>query len=547
MPTINIKKKYLFKLLGKKIPESVLLDRISMMGTALEGETKDELVIELFPNRPDMLSVEGFARGLSCFMGIRRNPPSYSIKKSGLKVKIDPSVKKVRPFIKCGLVKNVNLKDEAIKSLMQVQEKLHQTHGRKRKRVAIGVHDFDKMKFPLLYKAVPPDSCSFVPLGDRRRLTLEQILKKSQKGQQYAWILEEAKNYPLLVDADENVMSFPPVINGELTAVTEKTRNIFVDVTGTDELAVGQALTIIVTTLADMGGKIYSVRTGNQLTPNLAPSKIPVKLNYVNSLLGLSLKKSALKRLLAKMGLGYNGKNAIIPAYRVDMIHPIDVVEDIAIAYGYENFEPVLPTISTIGEESKSEVFYRHVSEIMAGLGFLETSTFHLASYSDIKTKMNHKISYVEIANSVSSEYYILRPWLLPLQIKILAENKTREFPHRIFEIGTIFLPDAGEETKILERKSIAVAIADKASDFTKIKQVLDVIMSALRVKYSMAESDHPSFIPGRAASVLINGKKAGYIGELSPAVLSNWQLETPVCCMELDLDAIRAIAQKQG
>jgi phenylalanyl-tRNA synthetase beta chain len=545
MPTINISKNYLFRLLGKKISESVLLERISMMGTALEGESKDEISIELFPNRPDMLSVEGFARGLSCFLGLRKSLPEYSAKKSSLKIEVDKSVKNIRPFIKCGLVKNVRLTDEAIKSLMQVQEKLHQTHGRKRKRVAIGVHDFDRIKFPLLYKAVAPDSYSFVPLGDKKNFTLEQILKKTPKGQAYAWTLSDAKEYPLLVDAEDNVLSFPPIINGELTAVHEGTKNLFIDVTGTDERAVSQALVMLVTSIADMGGEIYSVASGKDITPNLEHSEMHVDISYVNRLLGLSLKESELKKLLLKMGLGYKNKKAVIPPYRVDIIHPIDIVEDIAIAYGYENFEPVLPTISTTGEESAKEIFYRHISEIMVGLGFLETSTFHLTNYSDIKTKMNCDISYIELANSVSSEFYILRPWLLPSQMKVLADNKTKEFPHRIFEIGTVFTPDSGEETKVLEKKFLSVAIADKASDFTKIKQVLDVIMSALRVKYSVEEYEHSSFIPGRAASIIVNSRKAGFLGEISPLVLSGWQLETPVVAMELDIDLIRAILQK--
>jgi len=243
------------------------------------------------------------------------------------------------------------------------------------------------------------------------------------------------------------------------------------------------------------------------------------------------------------MGLGYKAKKAVIPPYRVDILHPIDIVEDVAIAYGYENFEPVIPKISTVGEENHKEIFFRRVSSIITGFGFLETSTYHLTNYSDMKTKMNADIPYLELSNSVSSEFYILRPWLLPLLIKVLSENKTREYPHMVFEIGTVFSSDIEEETRIFEKKNLAIAIASRSADFTKIKQVVDALMNALGIKYDVEEAKNSSFIPGRVANILIDDQNIGFMGELSPAILSNWQLDTPVCCLEIDIEKIYAAA----
>ncbi|MCX6710180.1 MAG: phenylalanine--tRNA ligase subunit beta [Candidatus Woesearchaeota archaeon] len=517
----------------------MLEERICMLGTALDKIDSKELAVEVFPNRPDMLSVEGFARALSVFIGIKKGFKEYKVKKTPLKVDVDSSVKSVRPFIKCAVMRNVNLDDDAIKSLMQLQEKLHQTHGRKRKRVAIGVHDFDKIKFPLKYKAVKPDSYSFIPLGDKRKLTMEQILKRTPKGEAYAWILEGKKEYPIIVDAADNVVSFPPIINGILTQVTDETRNIFIDVTGTDELAVSQALNIIALTIADRGGIICSVKTGRDITPDLKPSQMPLDIPYANKMLSLNLKESDIKNLLSKMGIGYKGKKALIPAYRVDILHQMDLVEDIAVAYGYENFEPEFSEFSTTGEEDKREIFFRHVSEILVGLGFLETSTCHLTNYNNIKMKMNCDIGYIELANSVSSDYYILRPWLLPSLIKVLSENKNRELPHKIFEIATVFSPNDEEETRVSEKKMLSIAIASTNSDFTKIKQVAEALLSALGVKYSIDEGKHQSFISGRIADIIVSGKKIGFMGEISPQVLSNWEIETPVCALEIDMESI--------
>ncbi|MEM3370768.1 MAG: phenylalanine--tRNA ligase subunit beta [Candidatus Woesearchaeota archaeon] len=545
MPTINIRKNYLRKLLKRRYSEEFILNRISMLGTAIEGVTRDEFIIEVFPNRPDMLSVEGFARALSLFTGARKSLPKYSVAESGLKVLVDKSVSNVRPFIRCALVKNVTLNDDSIRSIMQVQEKLHQTHGRKRRKVAIGIHDFSRMKFPLTYKAVDPDSVSFIPLGDNKEMSLSQILKRHPKGQQYSFTLEGFSKYPLLVDANGNVMSFPPIINGELTAVTEKTRDIFIDVTGSDEAAVEQALAIMVTTFADMGGKIYSVKCGVKNSPNLKWRKLPLNLAYVNKLLGLSLKKSDLKKLLLRMGIGFDGSNALIPPYRVDILHQFDLVEEVAIAYGYENFEAEIPKTATIGSESSSEIFFNHLSSIMVGFGFIETSTYHLSNYTDIKIKMNYALPYVELANSVSSEYNLLRPWLLPMLMKVLSENKTQAFPQKLFEIGTIFIPDSKEEVKVSERKSFAAVISERSADFTKIRQVLDAIMLALGLRLELEPCEHPSFISGRAASILVEGKNVGIIGEISPVVLSSWQVETPVAAFEIDATLLKTLTEK--
>ncbi|MDR0198664.1 MAG: phenylalanine--tRNA ligase subunit beta, partial [Methanomassiliicoccaceae archaeon] len=262
MPVINFKYSDLCGLIGKKVPRDVLVDRIPMMGADMHDTDAnvDDMSVEFFPDRPDLYSVEGLARALRAFLDIEPGMAEYEVEDTDIVVKVDKSVKDVRPYIVCATVLDVDMTDDLLRSLMEVQEKLHITIGRKRSKVAIGVHDLDKVVPPFVYKAVPPKEISFVPLAKTERWNLDEILKKHEKGVDYAHILEGKKKYPIILDANNDVLSFPPIINGALTTVTVNTKNLFIDVTGTDAKAVKGALDILVTALAERGGSVGSVR-----------------------------------------------------------------------------------------------------------------------------------------------------------------------------------------------------------------------------------------------------------------------------------------------
>ena len=545
MPTITLDKKDVMKLVGKEIPDDRLKDRISMLGTDLEKVSDSEIIVEIFPNRPDLLSEEGFARALSSFIGVKTGLRKYDVKKSLFKVKVEKSVENVRPFIRCAVLKNVNLSDEAIKSLMQLQEKLHLTHGRKRRKVAIGVHDFDVIKFPLVYKAVKPDLISFVPLGMTAEMNLAQILSKHPKGRDYAFCLDGLEKYPVIIDAKNDVVSFPPIINGIVTQVREETKNLFVDVTGTDVNAVTQALNILVASLADRGAEIYSLDVGGIVSPDLIPRKMKVELSYVNKLLGLSLKQKKFEELLSKMGLGYD-KEVLIPAYRGDIIHPVDVVEAAAIAYGYENFQPEIPNLVTIAEENPFEKFKSKIAELLVGLGMIETNTYHITNKESLNKKMNLELSCVELSNALTTDYDVLRSWITPSLMDVLRNNRNREFPQKIFEMGICFKENNETETGVEEFTRLAVLISHTKANFTEIKQMLDYLFNILCLEYKTEDTEHTSFIRGRVGRVVVDGKKLAYIGELSPEVITNWELEMPVAALELNLTELFELILKQ-
>ena len=535
MPTVTFEKKDILKLLGKKISDQNLSKNISYLGTDLKSINNNEIIVEIFPNRPDMLSAEGFARALSSFMGIKTGLRKYRVKQSNKRVKVEQSVKKVRPFIACAIVKNLKMSDPLIKSLMQLQEKLHQSHGRNRRKVAIGVHDLDKIKFPLKYKAVDPLKISFIPLGETIDMNLKQILEIHPKGKKYSWILEGKTKYPIIIDSKGDVVSFPPIINGVVTQVSEETKNLFIDVTGEDEIAVNQALNIITTSLADRGGEIFTVKVDGKETPKLKPKTMKLNIKYASKILGIKLKEGEVKKLLARMGYNYSKGKVLIPCYRTDTLHQFDIIEDIAIAYGYNKIEGELPNISTAGEESKVQVFKDKVAGILVGMEFLETNTTCLTNEAnERKSGFNDKL--IPIKSSAAQGYNALRKHMIPSLMSVLSENKHYSYPQKLFEIGTTFFESEGEETRIREVLSLGIVRAGKNEDFTRIKQTVEAIFKRLCVKYDLEEFSCETFIDGRAARVIVKGEELGFFGEVNPLIIESLQLDMPISCAELNI-----------
>lgn len=528
MPNITINKKDLLNLLGRKIEDSKLSDRISMLGTDLERIGKDEIEVEIFPNRPDMLSVEGFARALRSFIGIKKELKEYKANKGNYIAKIDKKILRIRPYAVAAVVKDIKIEEDLIKSLMQLQEKLHITHGRNRKKVSIGVYDLDKIKFPITYTAKPLNF-KFKPLEMNSEMALSQILVKHPKGKEYAHLLNNFNEYPIWIDSNSQVLSMPPIINSEETKVTNKTKNLFIDATGTDKYAVEQALNIVVCGLADRNGKIYSVKIENKEYPNLKPTKMSLNKNYANKILGLNLNELQIKELLRKMGINYSNGNAFIPPYRIDILSEIDLVEDIAIAYGYENFKEEIPNISTIAEEDKLGKSKDKIANLLIGFGLLETNTYNLTNKENQNSKMNLKLSLLEIENAVNKEYSVFRAMMIPSLLEALQKNKHNSYPQKIFEIGTVF--DKSEIDKL--------AVVLTPGNYTDIKQLLDSLFRCLNISHSIKYAEHNSFIPGRVAAIYINNKELGYIGEMHPEVLTNFDLENPVSCFELNLNEL--------
>ena len=543
MANIKFSKKLFEKEIGKL--DEKMQERISMFGTPLEKVNDDEVEIEVFPNRPDLLSYQGFKRSFLSFLGKTRGLKTYKIEKpeKDFAVEIDSSVKDVRPYSVCAIVKGLNFDDNKIKELIDLQEKLHMTVGRKRKKLAIGIYPLEKIKLPITYKALQPDKIKFVPLESEREMNGLEILQRHPTGRDYAHLLAGKAKFPVFVDASEAVLSMPPIINSELTGrIIENTKDVFIECSGFDLEVLKKCLNILVSTLADMGGKIYEMNLkGNYklVSPDFQSEKIKISLERVNKLLGLNLLEKDLKIYLEKMGHNYLKGEVEVAPWRVDILHEVDIIEDIAIAYGYENFEVEIPEISTIGKENSDEILKKKIAEVLIGLGLLEVSNYHLISKNDLIGKMgfNEKTDrdFVEVENS-KTEYNLLRRNLSVYVLKNFSENVDCEYPQKIFELGRVFELEKGE---IIEKEKLSVGVTP--GNFTEVRQILDNLFSMLGLEIEIKEPKDfgVHYIEGRVGEILFEKKKIGEIGEVHPKILKNWKIKMPVAMLEIDLTKI--------
>ena len=540
MAVVTLDKKELKKIIGN-LSNDKIDNFMGLFSTAVEKISENEVEVEVAPNRPDMLSQQGIFRALRSYLGKKTGAIKYKINKpeKDYTVKIDSSVKEVRPYTTCAIVKNLSLDNEKIKEIIDIQEKLHSSVGRNRKKVAIGIYPLEKISLPITYKAESPEKIKFIPLEYTQEMTGRQVLNRTATGREHASLLKDSPKFPVFEDSKGEVLSMPPIINSHRTGKIEKeTGEVFIECSGHDLEIQKKVLNILVTTFADMGGEIYAMNLqyGNKklVTPDFTPEKMKINLENVNRLLGVEIKETDVKKGIEKMGYSYNKKEVEIPAYRTDILHENDLIEDIAIAYGYDNFVPEIPEISTIGEETEGGIKKRKISDILAGLGFLEISSYHLTTKKDAK-KTNYKSrDFIQVEDS-KTEYDILRPSLLISCCRVLSENSDSSYPQKIFETGKVFENKEGE---IKEKEKLAIAISGE-TDFTEIKQTLDYLMRSLEIEYKIQETEYPGLISGRAGKIVVNGKEIGVLGELSPYVLKNWHLKMPAVVLEIEIGEI--------
>ena len=516
------------------------LERINMFGIQTKL-SEDFLEAEITANRPDLLSLQGFVRAVKAFLDKERGLKRYKIHEpeKNFRVRIESAVNTIRPYTTCAIVKNLKFNDENIKELVDIQEKIHTTLGRNRKKAAIGIYPLEKIKLPIIYTAKKPSDIKFIPLESNKEMNALEILQKHPTGREYAHLLEGLDKFPVFLDSTENILSLPPIINSHETGkITHETKEVFIECSGSSLDILNKILNIIVTAFADMGGKVYAMELDYEkekkiITPDLNPEKIKISLENVNSLLGLQLKEKDIENLLPRMGYDYSKPWVKIPAWRVDILHEVDIIEDIAIAYGYDNLIAEIPRVSTIGEETKENKIQNKIAEILSGLGLLEISSYHLIKEEEARLfKIQDKI---EVENS-KTEYKILRSNLLIPALRIFAENKDNEYPQRIFEIGSVFSKDTRKtlETGIIESNNLLIACSP--GNFTELKQILDYLIKSLSIDYQIKESKTQGLIEGRTGSVLFNNKNIGYIGELHPNTLKDFNIKQPVTFIEISL-----------
>ncbi len=559
MPTVNLDRGVVESLLGKKLGEEELRDRISYLGTDLDDVTKEEIIVEVFPNRPDMLSEHGFARALSSFIGGKTGLRRYDVNDSDYRVFVDDSVKEVRPFTVCAVVKGLSLNDSSIKEIIQLQEKLHLSFGRNRRKVAIGIYPLHMIRFPVRYTAMKPEEIRFIPLDGGREMSGGEILKNHPTGKEYSHLLGNFREYPVFIDSNREFLSMPPIINSEKTGrVDNSTREVFVECSGTDINALKKALSILVSVLADMRGEIYRVRVeyGKAYkgmvveSPEMNPGEMRLDIGYASKILGVTLDQEKVRALLERMGYGVKSSSdktldVLIPSYRADILHQADLVEDVAIAYGYENFKEEEIEISTTASLPEEYRFSEKVAEIMTGLGFQELNTSNLINGGAQSVKMGiKKINAVRLLNSINTDYDTLRQWMLPSIMEVLSRNTTAQYPQMLFEIGRVFTSEKASkgETGVREEEKLSAVVCSSNSDYTSVRRVADYIGSLLGADFEVRAASHPSFIEGRMAKIYLNKREVGFMGEIHPAVLEGFKLEMPTAALEINLTKLHEI-----
>lgn len=539
---------------AKGITKQMIESTVPLLGMEIERSTQEEFTVDITPNRPDMLDFIGFSRALLLF-NKKRKPAKeeYVIKtRPSAEVTVSNTTEQQRPYIGAFIARKVSLDQKRLRYLMDSSEKLCETLGRKRKRIAIGIHNLDAVVLPLTYEAV--SDATFVPLNETKAARFSEILKKHQKGIEYANTIATTNQrtvFPCLKDK-LGPIAMIPIINSERTKVSTSTKNLLVDITGTSVHALNQMARILACSFIDAGAEVYPckiiyTKSNQQITPDLKSTRVGIDLIKVSKTIGVEIKPTRALELLNMLGYyATTANNAVdvwIPPYRTDVINWQDIAEDIAIAYGYNNIIPKGVPSASAGTPSKQSVQLNVISKIMLGLGYFEAMNTYLTNEEIAFERMLKKPdlkSVIKIAYSKTKTYTVLRTSILPQLIDNLAGSAHEKMPQKLFEVGSVFTLQRGN---VIDEAHIAFVSEHSKANFTEAKSALESLLTILCIpKWSFQALEDPLYINGRAASLIVNGKKAGEVGEISPEVLSRFKLEEPVCAAELSIPELNSI-----
>ena len=605
MPVVDIDTDELRRLTGhEEKADDQLKEDLFGLGLEFEGETEDgDLQFEFAPDRLDRLSVEGVARSLRYHYGDDRGVDVPDTNDSDWTIQVDSSVPDERPYVAGAVVRGLDLDEDALDSLIQLQEKLHATMGRKRAKGAIGIHDLTMLKAErieqreigeendlekpedltpvggddtgptdvsgptITYRGIDPEGDEFVPLDADRGMTPAEVLTDHPTGEEYADLVREYERYPAIYD-ELGLFSFPPVINGQRTEVTTESRELLVELTGTDQWTIDRMLAIICYALDARGATLENVdvvyaddaageRAGDHLVrPELDTREKTVSHDRIETTLGIDLEMEEVVDLFERSGLDATtnlGEETAyeveIPPYRVDVLHPSDLVDDVGRAYGFDDLEPKYPDIGTIGGRHERSRLERATRSALVGLGFEDLLNFHLSSPEENYERMGVEEGSevlgggeaAEVTSAYSEDYTQLRTWALPSIMHVLENNTHRRYPQELAEVGFVAAQDDDENTHVAEHRTVAGAIARTDATYEDIKGKLQALVAEFDADLETPATEHPSFIDGRAAEVVIDGESVGVIGEIHPRVLVERDLEVPVAAFEFRLDALAA------
>ena len=539
MPVVALYFSRLQKLIGK-VSKKQISELLPFLGLDIESEDNQRIRVEYSPNRPDYSTDFGIAIGLQGLFGIKTGAMKLKIKKSNnYPIIVKPTISKIRPFVTGIIAKNGKIDEKVLEQLIQMQEDLHMGIGRKRKKSSIGIHDLDKISFPLIYTTTNRNH-KFIPLNSEKELTISKIISDTETGKDYGHLLGQSSQVPIIIDANQKTVSFPPIINAAITTVTTKTKNLFVEVTGINKDDAEDMLSVVATILQSAGFTLEHVKISGakNSSPKLQEKKMSVDVSLINQTLGLNLNTSKIIRSLKKSRLDATskGKNIIctIPAYRFDIFGPMDLVEEVALGYGIQNFEPTISPSQTIGQINPISLQLKSLNQTMIGLGFLEALNSSLSSKRvlyDMTNRDSKKI--ISVLDSKSQEHTILRDSILPGLIENLSRNIHESYPQKMFETGSIFNLDK----PVSEKTNLAVLSAHKDANFTEIKSVLQTVLKiGFGIEIQTKTASNSTFEDGHCANIIFNQNIIGIIGEIDSKIIENYKIRVPVVGFEISL-----------
>jgi phenylalanyl-tRNA synthetase beta chain len=551
MPRIEVSRRDLAGLAGMELADDRALEGLlDTLKAELKASDGDVLKIELNDtNRPDLWCAEGIARGLRSIASGRGRRYLQGLPEPSRRLEVDGSVERIRPWIAAFASRGPAVTGGMLASLVGTQEKLAASFGRNRKTAAIGFYRLAEISFPVTYSAVSP-ATRIHPLGEPAPMTLDEVLRSTETGRKYAHLLAGLDRYPFLADSAGAPLSFPPVLNSETTGrVEEGDTDLFCEVTGTDWHTVQLALSILACNLEDRGAAIEPVEVvyaagspcgGSVATPLRFADSLRVTWGGIESVLGRVPSGDEIDRALGRMGCDSwasdaDGLSAVLPPYRHDGIHPVDLIEEIAIGSGLDSFEALLPGDFTLGGSAHVEDLADAARILMAGMGFEEVLLPVLGPPVD--RAGNPVPGRVAIANPMTSEYGSVRGSLLEGLVGVEAASTHAPYPHRVFEVGEVL--ETGDDGILRTALRLAGAVFGNEAPFGEAHSALGVVCSQRGLDLELVPSADPRFLAGRCASVLISGRPAGVLGEIAPGVLESSGASRPGSAFEIGLDAL--------
>ena len=551
MPTINVEQSLLRKFVescGRVHNVEDMAFRLPLMGTDIDTCDEEILDIEIFPDRPDLLSAETLFHGMMPFLHDYPPNPRLAVKPGTISMKVSPDLADIRPVILGAVVRGVDIDENIIKRLMEHQEKLHFALGRGRKRASIGVHDLAKITPPFRVEAVGRDK-TFIPLAMKEQMSIDEILEKHPKGVDYAHLLQGMERVPIIFDANDDVISFPPIINGDHTTVTTDTRDLFIDVTGLDIRACESALMLVCLQLSILGGKIESVRVetcdGTEWSIDGSPKEHSVERKLVEGILGNPFTDDEIENAIRRMGGSYNGDSSGVlsismPRWRYDILHPIDLVEEVAIGHGYDDLAYDVPKAPLTAIPRTDGHLRRRIREALQGLGLIQIQSLTLSNDADQFTSVRWKAdgSITRMTNPITTEHTILRQNIVPGLLRLLAANRHHDLPQGVYELGTVVI-----DHKNCDR--FAFLVAERSGGFAKLRGRIQALMRDLGcIEWNLEPIETGPWLLGRSASIIVNGVTVGECGEIDPLVSETFDLNVPMSGAQFDISALSSVLE---